>query len=131
MALFEDKVMPVLDMASDIKGLDRVMNDTTLVRRVPPYPGHSDNYSSYIRSKGIAPLTIARLAGNPQFDEIVKYYEDLNEKIYDPAKANEIVGRFVVDDKFVEPTHAERHEQRVARLAKLVKYLREEVKPVV
>jgi hypothetical protein len=54
----------------------------------------------------------------------------LNEKNYDPAKANEVMGRSVVNDKWVERTYAEWYAQRVARLAKLVKHLREEVKPV-
>lgn len=96
---FMERVMfPILDTASDIRGIDKVMNG-----------GFDVNMREYLQNSSYAPncLIVARLSGNPDFEDLTVTLREANR-----GGANEAA---IKGDEWL----------------KLVKYLREEVQPIV
>lgn len=101
LAEMEQSLFPFLDQASDIKGLDKLLNGD-----VSPRIREKMHRSFYIPHC----LILARLAGNPHFEELVTKFEELS---------------------FAGGAWGANSMAKATELPKLVKYLREEVKPLV
>lgn len=107
-ALMMKIILPIFDKAQDIKGLDEVMNGVFYKNIEEHRP------ESYMEAGGYFPNTfnaihciiVSRLANNPNFDQLIKYFER--------------------DNRFGANQQAYAMEW-----PKLVQYLREEVKPLV
>ncbi len=107
-ALMMKHILPIFDKAQDIKGLDEVMNGVFYKNIEEHRP------ESYMEAGGYFPNTfnaihciiVSRLANNPNFDQLIKYFER--------------------DNRFGANQQAYAMEW-----PKLVQYLREEVKPLV
>lgn len=99
-------ILPLFDKARDINGLDNVMNGVYYTKSIGDYPsGYSEGYLPFLF---YAPqcLIVSRLASSPNFEKLQSYFE--------------AVRSFGVNDKV-----------RATEWPKLVKYLQEEVKPLV
>ena len=99
--LMDDTIFPLLNAALDISGLDNIMNGDLNPR-----------FSEYMHRSFFIPhcLIVARLAGNPHFDEMVLKFESLS---------------------FERNAWGANSAAKATELPKLVKYLKEEVKPLV
>jgi hypothetical protein len=99
--LMDDIIFPLLNAALDIRGLDNIMNGD-----LNPRLREKMHRSFFIPHC----LIVARLAGNPNFDELVLKFESLS---------------------FERGAWGANSAAKATELPKLVKYLKEEVKPLV
>lgn len=90
LALLRDKLIPLANLCSDLRGIDQVMSDPTMSEVRTVYPSapvwsRPIGASSFLSLPdaylwNLSRLVVARLAGNPEFDRILTDFDNQIER---------------------------------------------------